>query len=149
MERLRPYFSFEGRSTRLTYWRVQLVGGLLVLVPVVSGMLLATVIGQIAGLVMILVLPIMVAFVAVGVRRLHDRAKSGWWLFPFWVAPGLLSGWAELQGETADPLVLFASLASLSLSIWALVEMGFLRGSSGPNRYGYDPLRPEPAEVFS
>jgi uncharacterized membrane protein YhaH (DUF805 family) len=31
-------------------------------------------------------------------------------------------------------------VASLALSIWALVELGFLRGTSGQNRYGSDPL---------
>lgn len=31
-------------------------------------------------------------------------------------------------------------LASLAISIWALVELGFLRGTVGANRYGPDPL---------
>ena len=40
------------------------------------------------------------------------------------------------------------------LSIWAFVELGCLRGTSGPNRYGPDPLKPEepvgaPAEAVS
>jgi uncharacterized membrane protein YhaH (DUF805 family) len=33
------------------------------------------------------------------------------------------------------------SLASLAISIWGLVELGFLRGTVGPNQYGPDPLQ--------
>jgi uncharacterized membrane protein YhaH (DUF805 family) len=32
------------------------------------------------------------------------------------------------------------ALASVAISIWALVELGFLRGTSGPNDFGPDPL---------
>ena len=32
-------------------------------------------------------------------------------------------------------------LASLAISIWGLVELGFLRGTVGPNQYGPDPLQ--------
>jgi uncharacterized membrane protein YhaH (DUF805 family) len=35
---------------------------------------------------------------------------------------------------------LVLSLASLGISIWAIVVLGFLRGTRGPNRYGPDPL---------
>jgi uncharacterized membrane protein YhaH (DUF805 family) len=37
-----------------------------------------------------------------------------------------------------------AGLVSFAISIWALVELGFLRGTPGPNQYGPDPLTPEP-----
>ena len=37
-------------------------------------------------------------------------------------------------------------LASFVISIWALVEIGFLRGTVGPNAYGPDPLH-RPAVV--
>ena len=36
------------------------------------------------------------------------------------------------------------SLASLAISIWAIVELGCLKGTTGPNMYGPDPL---PAEA--
>jgi uncharacterized membrane protein YhaH (DUF805 family) len=51
---------------------------------------------------------------AVSVKRWHDRDKSG-----AWVLLNLLPviGW-----------------------IWALIDNGFLRGTSGPNRFGDDPL---------
>jgi uncharacterized membrane protein YhaH (DUF805 family) len=47
-------------------------------------------------------------------KRWHDRDKSAWWiligLIPF-------IGW-----------------------IWVLVEVGFLKGTDGPNRFGEDPV---------
>jgi uncharacterized membrane protein YhaH (DUF805 family) len=43
-------------------------------------------------------------------------------------------------GESLAAGGLIFSLASLAVSLWALVELGFLRGTAGPNRYGPDPL---------
>ena len=50
-------------------------------------------------------------------------------------------------GRLADSdLVSFPlSLAGLVVAVWGLVELGFLRGTVGPNQYGPDPL--EPAQV--
>jgi uncharacterized membrane protein YhaH (DUF805 family) len=47
-------------------------------------------------------------------KRWHDRDKSGWW-----------------------SLILFIPIIG---SIWILVELGFLRGTEGPNRFGSDPI---------
>jgi uncharacterized membrane protein YhaH (DUF805 family) len=60
---------------------------------------------------------------AVGVRRLHDTDRSGWWL-----------------------------LIAIVPLIGAIVLLVFLcsRGTSGPNRFGRDPLRDADAgDVFS
>ena len=83
---------------------------------------------------------------AVGVKRLHDRNKSGWWVLLFYLAPSILGSIAN-TGE--HPLAGFVlGLASFVISIWALVELGFLRGTFGSNRYGPDPLqRPDVASV--
>ena len=37
-------------------------------------------------------------------------------------------------------LAIILGLAGFGISIWALVELGFLRGTVGPNQYGPDPL---------
>ena len=63
-----------------------------------------------AGLVgLVLIIPNL----AVAAKRWHDRDKSGWWML---IALVPIIGW-----------------------IWALVETGFLAGTSGPNRFGADP----------
>jgi uncharacterized membrane protein YhaH (DUF805 family) len=47
-------------------------------------------------------------------KRWHDRDKSGWW-----------------------SLILFIPIIG---GIWMLVELGFLRGTEGANRFGPDPI---------
>lgn len=47
-------------------------------------------------------------------RRFHDRGKSGWWTFVIFV-----------------PFIGF---------LWMIIECGFLKGTTGPNQYGPDPL---------
>ena len=73
-------------------------------------------------------------------KRLHDRDRNGWWFVVFFAAPTLLgsisSGIDELIA--ADLLALVAVI----LNLWGIVELVFLRGTSGPNRFGSDPLAP-------
>jgi uncharacterized membrane protein YhaH (DUF805 family) len=47
------------------------------------------------------------------------------------------------ESETFGSIVL--GLGAFAISIWALVELGFLRGTRGPNRFGSDPLSREVA----
>ena len=76
---------------------------------------------------------------AVGIKRLHDRDKSGWWILLFYLAPSVLSGIANTSEQPTAAVVL--GLASFVISVWGLVELGFLRGTAGPNQYGPDPLQ--------
>jgi uncharacterized membrane protein YhaH (DUF805 family) len=77
---------------------------------------------------------------ATTVKRLHDRDKSWWWIFPFFVAPPLLGRlWGWLDKPT---LALLVSALSFGLSVWWFVEMLCRRGTRGPNRFGPDPLAP-------
>ncbi len=79
-------------------------------------------------------------YAAVSIKRLHDRNKSGWWMIPFIVATGLYSEFGDrLAGFQVKP---FVGLVSFVLFIWSLVEMYFLTGTRGPNRFGPDPLAP-------
>ncbi|MEO1397450.1 MAG: hypothetical protein AAFU56_01120, partial [Pseudomonadota bacterium] len=57
---------------------------------------------------------------------------------------------AERLGLAANsPLFWVVTAIGFGLSIWALVDLGFLRGTDGPNEYGEDPLNPMPtADVF-
>jgi uncharacterized membrane protein YhaH (DUF805 family) len=79
------------------------------------------------------------ASLAVAIKRLHDRDKSAWWLLLFGLVPLILLNIAYHTGAVEVRLVLV--LASLSIAIWFLLELGFLPGTAGPNRYGPDPLR--------
>ncbi len=90
--------------------------------------------------VAIFALPIWVSGIAVGIKRLHDRDKSGWWILLFYFGPQVLNGLATAAGENEQILSLLLSTASVALGIWAIVELGCLRGTPGPNRFGPDPL---------
>ena len=138
MERIKRVLAFTGRSTRLTYWRTQI--GLTVGIGVV---MLATILasgwGQAAAAIAFLPMLLLVAAsLAVVVRRLHDRGKSGFWALLFVGLPALAGLAAGAGGDgSAGPL----ALVGLGLSLWGLVEIGFLRGTPGENQYGLPPAR--------
>lgn len=84
---------------------------------------------------------------AIGVKRLHDRNKNGWLIVLFYVVPSILAGIANASKHAVASSLL--GLASFVISIWGLVELGFLRGTVGPNPYGPDPLQAPAAAAAS
>ena len=77
---------------------------------------------------------------ATTIKRLHDRNKSGWWIIAFFVAPALLNGIADALDDSNAEVALL--LVSVSLNLWGCCRAVFLKGTSGPNRFGPDPLAP-------
>lgn len=77
---------------------------------------------------------------ATTIKRLHDRNKSGWWIIAFFVAPALLNGIADALDDSNAEVALL--LVSVSLNLWGCFELLFRKGTSGPNRFGPDPLAP-------
>jgi uncharacterized membrane protein YhaH (DUF805 family) len=127
-------FSFRGRINRMPYWLVSL--GMLIVMAAVFALVGVSGVLQSAMLLLLLLIPSIWIGVALATKRLHDRNKSAWWLVIFYVLPGILEGIEGFAGDAGIVLL----IASLALSIWALVELGFLRGTPGPNDYGPDPL---------
>ena len=82
-------------------------------------------------------------YAAASFKRLHDRNRSGWWMLPFLVAIGHHGHVAAWFGGSS-PARLVGILLHL-LSVWGIVELYFLRGTPGPNRFGADPLAPRDA----
>ena len=119
MDNLKPLLlSFEGRINRARFWT-----GILVIIAIeIVALIIAAIIGYLisAELAMILlylvVLVMLWPSIALGVKRFHDRNKSGWWVL--------------------------ISLVPIIGGIWYLVECGFLEGTKGPNQFGPDPLQP-------
>lgn len=136
MNRLRFLLDFRGRIDRAQYWRLALLFSLVLLI--------VAMIVAFAGAALYgrghadLTIPFLAALVPISVRRLHDRGRSGWWLLAFFALPIILYQGTDFVGETAATMLL---LASLALQIWAAVELGFLKGASGSNRFGADPLK--------
>ena len=130
----RLLFSFHGRINRMPYWLVSIA--MLICMSVVIGLVAANGSWQSAAPLLLLLIPWIWIGFALAVKRLHDRNKSAWWLLVFYALPGLLESMGNLVGGAEIVLL----IASMAISIWALVELGFLRGTPGPNDYGPDPL---------
>jgi uncharacterized membrane protein YhaH (DUF805 family) len=70
-------------------------------------------------------------------------ATRAWSLLVFYVVPGILGHFANAacfaEGTGMVPHYVLA-LASFALMMWGFVEIGWLRGTAGPNKYGAIPL---------
>lgn len=115
---LKKYADFSGRARRKEYWMFAL---LLIVVSFVLGIVegvvgLTGMVGPYGPLSALFMLAIIVPSIAVGVRRLHDTGRSGWWM-----------------------------LIGLVPFIGAIVLLVFyvLEGTRGPNEYGPDPKEGE------
>ena len=126
-------FGFQGRINRAKYWLAAVIYLAFIVVVTVLAFLV-DLDGLFIALAMVIYVALLISSIAVGIKRLHDRNKSGWWLLVFYLLPAVLSGI-----DTATGMTIF-SLASAAVSIWMIVELGFLRGTPGPNQYGPDPL---------
>ena len=80
-------------------------------------------------------------YFATSIKRLHDRDKSGWWMVPFFVIPGLYNQFADRLPVSS--FTLLPGLVVLVLCLWGFVEMYCLKGSRKTNRFGADPLAPQ------
>ena len=103
---LKKYAQFSGRARRREYWMFYLVNVLIVFCLVflerLLGILQANGLGLLTGLyILLLILPTL----AVGVRRLHDTGRSGWWmllaLVPI-IGPIVLFVFSVLDSEPGD-----------------------------------------------
>ncbi|MBC8037260.1 MAG: DUF805 domain-containing protein [Rhizobiales bacterium] len=125
------FTSFEGRINRQKWWLglialmilqwiVLLIIGMISGGGMMTGMdpnnpeAAAQAMGMMSVPLIIVILIFLWPSLAIYTKRWHDRGKSGWWT-----------------------LIILIPLIG---AIWALVEMGFLRGTDGPNEYGNDPL---------
>lgn len=108
------FTSFDGRINRAKFWAGYVV--LWIGTGIIVG-ILSVLLGDSASfwiLYLIAVALLVLAGLAVQVKRWHDRNKSGWW-------------------------VLIALIPIIG-PIWAIIETGFLPGTVGNNQYGADPL---------
>jgi uncharacterized membrane protein YhaH (DUF805 family) len=78
-------------------------------------------------------------YLATSIKRLHDRDKSGWWMVPFLVVPGLYNQFANRFGDYWIAALPFALIA-IVFCIWGFIEMYCLKGSRKTNRFGPNPL---------
>ena len=98
---------------------------------------------------LMLVLPAEAALIAASVKRLHDRNRSAWWLvavgsvFAAFGAVDHFFSWST-NLRAISLLIAMILLAPVQLVAgWGMIEIQFLRGTYGANRFGPDPLQPE------
>src|SRR6266540_1053797 len=135
-------FSFQGRLNRKPYWMTAIATMVIIIVLLLFALILIRehrfeFAGLTLTLLVILYIPLIWIGLAIGAKRLHDRDKSAWWLLVFYAAPGILS---TAGNRMEDVGFIILHIISFGISVWAFVELGCLRGTPGPNRYGPDPL---------
>jgi uncharacterized membrane protein YhaH (DUF805 family) len=73
---------------------------------------------------------------AVGVKRLHDRDRPGYLIAAPIVLGAIIAVVIAAANQSAAAILPGAGFVALL----ALVPLGFVKGTQGPNRYGPDPL---------
>lgn len=102
--------SFKGRIRRATYWKYMLSMFVAIFVLMFTLAILGINENAIAGVFVILYIPLIWASLAIQAKRWHDRDKSAWFIL--------------------------VSLIPVIGPIWAFVENGCLAGTDGANRFG-------------
>jgi uncharacterized membrane protein YhaH (DUF805 family) len=147
------YADFSGRSPRAEYWWFWLGYMLLNIVFQVL-----TRISPILGLLGLLYLGLIIPMIAVGVRRMHDTGRTGWWLLapflPYAIGLGLLLPQVMSGRSTMTAFMNYGPALAFMLIGFVLAIVVFiftvLPGTKGPNRYGADPYDPSNLEeVFA
>ena len=143
MSFLTTLFSFRGRINRVDFWISALWVAALWCAVVFARMIPVAVVG---GLLEVgLLVAGLVVWFAAATRRLHDRDKSAWYVLIFFGVPSALQTMFAPHEPGYTMLYLFSGgtgsfldLICLAIGIWMIVELGFLRGTAGPNQYGPD-----------
>jgi uncharacterized membrane protein YhaH (DUF805 family) len=139
------FISPSGRINRAKFWIVVLCTVVFFLSVIGISMAVSGSMTTVFGAALIAYIPMIYVGVVNAIKRLHDRNKSGWWVLLFYGAPLVLPLVAALVDGGTDTSVglLLLQLVSLIISVWALVELGCLKGTIGQNKYGPDPLAPD------
>ena len=147
MNALRLFFSFRGRAGRGGFWLVSLTWGVLGLLFDYAWTATGAAKVQVGenhlvdAAFWLPMLVLLVSSFAVAVKRLHDRNKRAWWLLPFYVAAPVIQTLAPID-DLDSAVTVWLMVLSGVITLWALIELGCLAGTRGPNRYGPDPRAP-------
>ena len=94
LEVLKQYAVFSGRARRKEYWMFTLFNFIISLMLSIAIGIIGSIIGADLGIISWLYwLAILLPSIGVGVRRLHDIDRSGWWLLLSFIP---ILGWIVL-----------------------------------------------------
>jgi uncharacterized membrane protein YhaH (DUF805 family) len=157
------FFSFNGRIGRGLFWLAtlaNLLASLLVDLALEEQWTTAPSFTPATAFYIVLSAILSVSAIAIAAKRCHDRGRTAWLAV---IADGLLFAAgvfldkrdaaliSAIENHDVNPLS--ADLASLiaaaaiiiTVLLWLIIDLGVLRGSAGPNRYGPDPRTPAAA----
>lgn len=131
--------SFEGRISRKTFW----IAIAVLIVAELAGYLIAQAL-QGDRLSAIVDLAFVYPEFAIAAKRAHDRDLPIWILMVFFGGGAVLDLLTvlELSGAKDQPslISLMIAVPFTVLLVALLIELGFRRGTVGPNQYGPDPV---------
>jgi uncharacterized membrane protein YhaH (DUF805 family) len=131
--------SFEGRISRKTFW----IAIAALIAAELAGYLIAQAL-QGDRLSAIVDLAFVYPEFAIAAKRAHDRDLPIWILIIFFGGGAVLDLLTvlELSGGTDQPslMSLMIAVPFTVLLVALLIELGFRRGTIGPNQYGPDPV---------
>jgi uncharacterized membrane protein YhaH (DUF805 family) len=119
MQILKVLSSYQGRIPRRIYWAYVILAAIVWVVASVAALLIgiglyALRLDVIAIFLIFAPWVLMAPFSRAALKRCHDRNHSGSYIF-------------------------FLFLVPLLGPLWLMIELGLLRGTVGPNRFGPDP----------
>ena len=116
---LRKYAEFSGRARRMEFWMFTLINILISIGLSIIDAIIGTTYGAGSGILSTIYgLAVLIPSLAVGVRRLHDTGRTGWWLL----------------------IGLVPCIGFIVLIVFFATE-----GQRGDNQYGPDPKAGYPA----
>jgi uncharacterized membrane protein YhaH (DUF805 family) len=131
--------SFHGRIGRQAFWFALI----LTIVAQLAGQAIAD---QLQGDRLSAIVDLVFTYpqFAVTIKRAHDRNMPDWVLIAFFAANAFLDLLVvlDLAGTNEHPnlLSLAVAIPLTVVGVALLVELGFRKGTEGPNQYGPDPL---------
>jgi uncharacterized membrane protein YhaH (DUF805 family) len=138
------FTSFDGRINRAKYWAGIVI---LAIISIVLGFIIGAVFGSsILGAILVTLVTLALFYpgYAVAAKRFQDRDKPGITAL-YGLVPVLIASLLQAFGLTGTPnnpnaLGWICNLITMGVGLWFLIELGILKGTPGPNRFGGDPL---------
>jgi len=164
------YQGFTGRIGRKTWWIASIILAIaatvlsFILMAIFGGSMMGAMEGGLTADVLAstarklaivqIILLALIAYPATALmmKRLNDRDRPSTLVYAFW-APTVLSILVNLLGlgvtttevngvamPAQSSLGTIVGLLGFAVGIWALIELGILKGTDGPNQHGPDPV---------
>ena len=138
------YFDFEGRSSRAEYWWFALFYYLIFIAAFILDIIYFGIDAMDEAYLFqgLWSLATLIGVISLGVRRLHDIDKTGFWFLYIYspllvLVPALLL--FDSDTDFISFLIIIAFLAMFALAITVFV-FSLLPGTKGRNRFGENPL---------